>query len=89
MRQWEYCLVKQHKVDEIWFLSPTGEKKKFNSTLAGVLKWLGDNGWEAVNYTSEGISIDNAFSTWPRAAGGLIAQVALSREILLKRPIGE
>ena len=55
MQKWEYCLLLYHPGLGIFIIQPDGEQMRYRlnkHTWAGTMKWLGDKGWEAVNYVS-------------------------------------
>ena len=89
MQKWECCLLKQHKVKECWvdFFSQ-GKKEKASRTLGEVVAWLGDNGWEAVNYNvNDNLILDSAYSKWPHASSSMTTRgLDIAREFLFKRP---
>jgi len=80
MQKWEYAVLKLHGTTEFWVYLPNGEKKKILNTwsLAEVLTWFGDAGWEAVNFLADEHSLSSMamYSKFPLIWG----------EILFKRP---
>ena len=78
MQKWEYCYLSLHRKSEIWLFKSSGEKMKLTgaeSKLFEELSNLGNDGWEAVNYS---IQRTSSYQDWP-----------LHHDILFRRPIEE
>ena len=91
MQKWEYCLAKYHKDNEVWVFAPSrGKTLKHSDSLGNILKRLGIEGWEAVNYNVTNLIYDSSQKKWPSAQSSMTNRnLNVAREFLFKRPIEE
>ena len=79
MQKWEYCLLRSTGKREYWVLFPNGKKAKYSDDYMKILNFLGDQGWEAVNFQVSDKQLNSllSYKGWP---AGSITETLLKRE---------